>query len=79
MVLTFPTNIARYTDDFGDTFPAYISINAEGRNVEITVRGIQEDKQPGRTAMIPMQRAVFHKLLVDAKMELDRMILRWGA
>jgi hypothetical protein len=76
MALTFPTNLASYTDEIGDTFPAYIRIDAEGKRVEITVRAEQEDRQPGRTAMIEIPRAVFHKLLIEAKLEFDRMVLR---
>jgi hypothetical protein len=78
MALTFPTNLASYTDEIGDTFPAYIRIDAEGKRVEITVRAEQEDRQPGRTAVIELPRAVFHKLLTEAKIELDRLILRGG-
>jgi hypothetical protein len=60
----------------GATFPAYFRIDAEGKRVEITVRAEQEDKQPGRTAVIEIPRATFHKLLIDAKLELDRHVLR---
>jgi hypothetical protein len=62
--MTYPKNIFAHTEPGAD-FPAYLSINAVGNKVDITVRSPKE--RGGATATITLSEALFAKMRVHLK------------